>query len=149
MVFKYAATTVLFTYLHTLSLHDPLPISAALLHREPQGRHEPQGRLVLVGRRRPALERGAGDLRRHRAVELDLGPGARPVLLAPLLPPPARPQLRQPCGRRRAARRRPLLARPLPRRLPHRRRAPPLRARRPPRRHPAAAPRLPPPGDRE
>src|SRR3546814_6856321 len=87
MVFKYAATTVLFTYLHTLSLHDPLPISAPLVHREPQGRHEPQGRLVRVGRRRPALERGAGDLRRHRAVELELGPGARPVLLAPLLPP--------------------------------------------------------------
>ena len=33
-------------------------------------------------------------------VELDLRPGARPVLLAPVLLPPARPQLRQP-GRRR------------------------------------------------
>ena len=46
------------------------------------------------------LPRRADHLRRHRAVELDLRPGARPVLLAPLLLPPARPELRQP-GRRR------------------------------------------------
>ena len=43
-------------------------------------------------------------LRRHRAVELDLGPGAPAVLLAPVLLPPAGPQLRQPGGPRRDAR---------------------------------------------
>ena len=35
-----------------------------------------------------------------RDVELDVGPGGRRLLLAPLLQPPARPQLRQPRGRR-------------------------------------------------
>jgi len=33
-----------------------------------------------------------------RKVQLDLGPGRRPVLLAPLLLAPARPELRQPAG---------------------------------------------------
>ena len=37
-----------------------------------QDAHQPEGRLVRVGRRRPALDRGPGHLRRHRAVELDL-----------------------------------------------------------------------------
>ena len=47
--------------------------------------------------------RGRADhLHRHRAVELDVGPGGRRLLLAPLLLPPARPQLREPrrCRRR-------------------------------------------------
>ena len=39
----------------------------------PPGPRQPQGRLVRVGRRRPALARGPDHLRRHRAVELDLG----------------------------------------------------------------------------
>ena len=73
------------------------------------GPHEPQGRLVRVERRRPPLVRGPHHLHRHRALELDLGPPARAVLLAPVLPPPARPQLRQPRGRGGAARRRALL----------------------------------------
>ena len=47
----------------------------------------------------------ADHLRRHRAVELDLGPGAPAVLLAPVLLPPAGPQLRQPAGPRGDARR--------------------------------------------
>ena len=68
----------------------------------PPGPHQPQGRLVRVERRRPALVRGPHHLRRHRDVELDVGPAARAVLLAPLLPPPARPQLRQPRGRSEA-----------------------------------------------
>ncbi len=41
----------------------------------------------------------AGDLPGLRDVELDVGPGRRGVLLAPLLLPPTRPQLRQPAGR--------------------------------------------------
>ena len=60
----------------------------------------PLRRLLRLVRRRHAVPRRADHLRRHRAVELDLRPGARAVLLAPLLLPPARPQLRQP-GRRR------------------------------------------------
>ena len=39
---------------------------------------------------------GADHLHRLRDLELDLGPGGRRLLLAPLLPPPARPELRQP-----------------------------------------------------
>ena len=38
-----------------------------------QDAHQPEGRLVRVGRRRPALERGPDHLPRHRAVELDAG----------------------------------------------------------------------------
>ena len=90
----------------------------------------PEARLVrLVGHRRPLPGR-ADHLHRHRDLELDLGPGRRRVLLAPLLLPPARPQLRQPRGAGRDARRAALLARPRPRRLPARRRALPVRARR-------------------
>ena len=50
-------------------------------------------------RHRRPVRRRAHHLPRHRAVELDLGPGGGPVLLAPLLLAPARPQLRQPRGR--------------------------------------------------
>ena len=43
--------------------------------------------------------RGHADhLHRHREVELDVRPGRRPVLLAPLLLAPAGPELRQPRG---------------------------------------------------
>ena len=90
----------------------------------------PEARLVrLVGHRRPLPGR-ADHLRRHRGLELDVGPGRRAVLLAPLLLAPARPELRQPRGAGRDARRPALLARPRARRLPARRRAVPLRARR-------------------
>ena len=122
---------------------------APLVPGEPAGPHQPQGRLVRVGRRRPALERGAGHLRGHRAVQLELRRAARPVLLAPLLPPPARPQLRQPRGRRRDARRGPVLAEPRPRRVPPRRGAVPVRARRHQRREPPRDPRVPPPGPQD
>ena len=63
---------------HTSSDHPWFQASRA----DPDG---PVRRLVRVGRRRHALERGAHHLPRHRAVELDVGPGARAVLLAPLL----------------------------------------------------------------
>jgi maltose alpha-D-glucosyltransferase/alpha-amylase len=53
-------------------------------------------RLLRLDRHRRAVLRGAHHLRRHRDVELDLGPGAQAVLLAPLLQPPAGPQLREP-----------------------------------------------------
>ena len=111
--------------------------------RSPARAGQPQGRLVRLERRRPAVRRGPHHLRRHRAVELDLGPGPRAVLLAPLLLPPARPQLRQPRGPGGDARRPALLARPRPRRVPPRRRALPLRARRHQRREPPGDPRLP------
>ena len=96
------------------------------------------------------LPRRADHLHRHRGVELDVGPGRRPVLLAPLLLAPARPQLREPRGAGGDPRRPALLARPRHRRLPPRRRAVPLRGgghelREPPRDArvpaPAAAPR--------
>ena len=97
-----------------------------------------EGRLVrLVGHRR-ALPRGAHHLHRHRAVELDVRSRARSVLLAPLLPPPAGPQLRQPGGAGGDAERPALLARPRHRRLPARRGAVSLRARRDELREPAA-----------
>ena len=105
-------------------------------------RGQPQGRLVRVERRRPALARGPGRLHRRRAVQLDLGRRPRAVLLAPLLLPPARPQLRQPRSGRRHARRGPVLARPRPRRVPARRRALPLPARRHGGGEPARDPRL-------
>ena len=78
-----------------------------------------------------------------RAVELDVRPGARTVLLAPLLPPPARPELRQPGRAGGDAERPALLARPRHRRLPARRRAVSLRARRDERREPARVARVP------
>ena len=89
------------------------------------------------------LRRRADHLRRHRDLELDVRPGARPVLLAPLLPPPARPELRQPRGAGGDARGAALLARPRPRRLPARRRPVPLRARGHDLREPRRDPRLP------
>ena len=84
---------------------------------------QPQARLVrVVGHRRP-LQGRADHLHRHRDVQLDLGPGRRRLLLAPVLLPPAGPQLRQPRGPGGDARGPALLARPRARRLPARRRA--------------------------
>ena len=80
-----------------------------------------EGRLVRLVRHGRAVSRRAGHLRRQRDVELDVRPGARAVLLAPLLPPPAGSQLREPGGAGGDARRPPLLARPRHRRLPARR----------------------------
>ena len=73
------------------------------------------------------LQRRPDHLRRHRDVQLDLRPGARPVLLAPLLPPPAGPQLRQPGRAGGDAGGAAVLARPRHRRVPARRRAVPVR----------------------
>ena len=108
--------------------------------RHPDG---PLRRLLHVGGRRLALPRGADHLRRHRAVELDLRPGARPVLLAPVLLPPARPELRLPGRAGGDARRPALLAGPRHRRLPARRGALPLRPRRHELREPPRDPRVP------
>ncbi|CAA9267032.1 MAG: GH13_16 / GH13_36 / GH13_23 / GH13_17 / GH13_ 40 / GH13 / GH13_4 / GH13_31 / GH13_35 / GH13_29 / G H13_30 / GH13_20 / GH13_2 / GH13_34 / GH13_21 / GH13 _18 / GH13_1 / GH13_10 / GH13_37, partial [uncultured Acidimicrobiales bacterium] len=107
------------------------------------GPHQSQGRLVRVERRRHPLSRRPHHLRRHRAVELVVGPRARAVLLAPVLQPPARPELRQPRGPARHARRREVLARRRPRRLPSRRGAVSVRARRQQRREPHRDARLP------
>ena len=52
-----------------------------------------------------AIRRDAHHLHRYRAVELGLGPGRRPVLLAPLLLAPARSELSEPRGDRRDHRR--------------------------------------------
>ena len=94
----------------------------------PQRPRRPLRRLLRLVRHRRALPGRPDHLRRHRDVELDLGPGAPAVLLAPVLPPPAGPQLRQPQGPRGDARRDGVLARHGPRRLPARRGALPLRA---------------------
>ena len=123
--------------------HEPHVRRPSVVPGEPHRPDRPVRRLVRLGRRRHALERGAHHLPRHRAVELDVGPGARPVLLAPVLQPPARPELRQPRGAGADAERAPLLARPRARRLPARRGAVPLRARRHERREPARDARVP------
>ncbi len=86
--------------------------------------------LLRVVRRRPGLRRDADHLLRHREVELDVGPGRRRVLLAPLLLAPARPELRQPAGAEGGAERHALVARPRHRRRPARRGAVSRRARR-------------------
>ena len=77
---------------------------------------------------RRQVRRRADHLRRHREVELDLRPGARPVLLAPVLLPPAGPELREPARAGRDARGAAVLARPRHRRLPAGRGALPVRA---------------------
>ena len=97
--------------------------------RDPDG---PYGDFYVWSDDDRAVRRRADHLRRHRDVELDLRPGARPVLLAPVLQPPARPELRQPGRAGGDARRPAVLAGPRHRRLPAGRRALPVRARRAP-----------------
>ena len=112
-------------------------------------REDPDGpvrRLLRLVRHRRDVPGRPGHLRRHRAVELDLGPGPPAVLLAPVLLPPAGPQLRQPGGPRRDPRRDLVLVRHGPRRLPARRGALPLRAPGHQRREPPRDPRVPPQG---
>ena len=123
--------------------HEPHVRPAPVVPGQPQRPGRAVRRLLRVERRRHALPRRAHHLRRHRAVQLDVRPGAQAVLLAPLLQPPARPELRLP---RRAAgdpRRAAVLARPRHRRVPPRRRALPVRARRHERREPARDARVP------
>ncbi len=59
--------------------------------------------LVCLERYRPEIPGHADHLHRYREIELDLGPGSRPVLLAPLLLAPAGPQFRQSARGERAA----------------------------------------------
>ena len=53
--------------------HEPHERPAPLVHRVALEPRQPQGRLVRVERRRPALARGPRRLHRRRAVQLDLG----------------------------------------------------------------------------
>ena len=96
---------------HRRLRHEPHERPARVVPAVPHRPRRSVRRLLRLVRHRRPLPGRAGHLRRHRAVELDLGPGAPAVLLAPLLQPPARPQLRQPDGARRDARRAALLAR--------------------------------------
>ena len=98
-------------------------------------------RLLRVERPPRPLRRRPHHLLRLRDVELDVGPGRRGLLLAPLLLPPARPQLRQPRRRGRRDRHARLLARHGRRRPAPRRRAVPPRARGHELREPARDPR--------
>ena len=102
-----------------------------------------RARLLRLEHDRRPLHRRAHHLQGLRALELDLGPGGRRLLLAPLLLPPARPQLRQPDGPEGDLRRARLLARAGRRRAPARRRAVSLRARGHQLREPAGDARLP------
>ena len=113
---------------------------------QPGGPGRAVRRLLRLVRQRREVPGRPGDLRGHRAVELDLGPGPPAVLLAPVLLPPARPQLRQPGGARRDPRGGVVLVRHGPRRLPAGRGALPLRARGHQRREPPGDPRVPPQG---
>ena len=63
--------------------------------RAPQPAEFERAQLVCLERHRPEIPRYADHLHRYREVELDLGSGSRPVLLAPLLLAPAGPQFRQ------------------------------------------------------
>ena len=98
--------------------------------------------LRLVRHRRPLLRR-PDHLRRHRDLQLDLRPGPRPVLLAPVLPPPAGPELREPGRAGRDAGGAALLAGPRHRRVPAGRGALPVRAGGHQLREPAGDPRVP------
>ncbi len=92
--------------------HQPHLRSASVV---PAGATRAEGlaraRLLRVERHRHEVRRHAHHLHRHREVELDVRPGRRPVLLAPLLLAPAGPELRQPGGARGRPRRDALLAR--------------------------------------
>ena len=117
--------------------------AAPVVPGQPRGPRGALRRLLRLVRHRRALRGRPDHLRRHRAVELDLGPGPPAVLLAPLLQPPAGPQLRQPQGPRGDARGAGVLARHGHRRLPPRRGALPLRAPGHQRREPQGDPRVP------
>ncbi len=69
-------------------------------------------RLLRVVGPRQEIRRHAHHLHRHRALQLDLGPGGQRLLLAPLLFAPARPELRQPARAQGRAGRDEVLAQP-------------------------------------
>ena len=94
-------------------------------------------RLLRLERHRSALPGHAHHLRRHREVELDLGPGRARLLLASLLFAPAGPELRQSARARRGAAPHALLARHGRRRAAARRDPLSHRARRHQQREPA------------
>ena len=104
---------------------------APVVPTRPQGAAGlPGARLVRLERHRRAVQGREDHLPRHRALQLDVGPGGARVLLAPVLQPPARPQLRQPGGGGRGRRGDAFLARGRRGRLPARRHPVPRRARR-------------------
>ena len=88
-----------------------------------------RAQFLRLERHRREIQRHADHLHRHREIELDLGPGCRPVLLAPLLLAPARSQFRQSACRARGGQHDAFLARSRRRRVPPRRHSLSLRAR--------------------
>ena len=96
--------------------------------------------LVCLERHRPEIPGHADHLHRHREVELDLGSGSRPVLLASLLLAPAGSEFRQSARGQRAGAGDEALARYRRRRLPSRRHPLSVRARRHQQREPARDP---------
>ncbi len=61
---------------HRRSGHQPHQRPASVVHRVPSEPRQSQGRLVRLERRRPTVARGPYRLRRRRAVQLGLRPGA-------------------------------------------------------------------------
>ncbi len=123
---------------HHRARHQPHLRPARLVQaRQAQRAGLERAQLVRLERYRPEIPGHAHHLHRHREVELDLGCGSRRLLLASLLFASAGPQLRQSArGQRRAAGDE-ALARCRRRRVPSRRGALPLRARRHQQRKPA------------
>ena len=104
----------------------PAPVVPA---RPPGRARQPRPQLLRLERHARPLHRRAHHLQGLRDLQLDLGPGRRRVLLAPLLLPPARPELRQSGGAAGDVQRRRLLARDGRRRAAAGRGALPVRAR--------------------
>ena len=88
---------------HHRTRHQPHLRPARLVQARPPQRSEiERAQLVCLERHRPEIPGHADHLHRHREVELDLGSGSRPVLLAPLLLAPAGPEFRQSARGQRA-----------------------------------------------
>ena len=91
---------------HHRTRHQPHLRPARLVQARPPQRSQVQRtQLVCLERHRPEIPGHADHLHRHREIELDLGSGSRPVLLAPLLLAPAGSQFRQSARGQRAGRR--------------------------------------------
>ena len=127
---------------HHRTRHQPYLRPARLVQaRAPQRSEIERAQLVCLERHRPEIPGHADHLHRYREIELDLGSGSRPVLLAPLLLAPARPEFRQSARGQRDHSGDEALARHRRRRLPARRHSLSLRARRHQQREPAGNPR--------
>ncbi len=111
--------------------------------RPPRQARQRVARLLRLERHHRSVPRRADHLQGLRGFELDLGPGRRRVLLAPLLLAPAGPQLRQPEGPRGDLPDDGLLARDGRRRPAPRRDPVPVRARGHELREPARDARIP------